>query len=202
MPPSSKSLFVATESGSIRSYKLPLSGEFLEYKLLTCPIIRLSMAANDTLLLIGGEDGSIVMAEVREKDGLRIVSRRDKETVAYADEVLITRTDLEEKRNRMAELETQVNELTLQSEYQMRLKDLNVNETIKEIQEALHKEIDAERAKFELLMHEKNGQEVEYEEKLKKAEDYSANQVRMTGLESSVVVMKVETRARSPWRWQ
>lgn len=193
---------MATESGSIRSYKLPLSGEFLEYKLLTCPIIRLSMAANDTLLLIGGEDGSIVMAEVREKDGLRIVSRRDKETVAYADEVLITRTDLEEKRNRMAELETQVNELTLQSEYQMRLKDLNVNETIKEIQEALHKEIDAERAKFELLMHEKNGQEVEYEEKLKKAEDYSANQVRMTGLESSVVVMKVETRARSPWRWQ
>lgn len=182
MPPSSKSLFAATENGSIRSYKLPLSGEFLEYKLLTCPIIRLSMAANDTLLLIGGEDGSIVMAEVREKDGLRIVSRRDKETVVYADEVLITRADLEEKRNRMAELEAQVNELTLQSEYQMRLKDLNVNETIKEIQDTLNREIDNERAKFELLMHEKNAQEVEYEEKLKKAEDHSAAQVRIAEL--------------------
>ena len=45
--------------------------------------------------------------------------------------VLVTKSDLEEKRGRMSELELQVNELTLQNEYQLRLKDLNLNEKIK-----------------------------------------------------------------------
>ncbi len=55
------------------------------------------------------------------------------ERVEYSAEVLITRSDLDEKRNRMAELEQQVAELTMQTEYQLRLKDLHLQEKTKEL---------------------------------------------------------------------
>ena len=45
----------------------------------------------------------------------------------------MTRSDLDEKRNRMAELEQQVAELTMQTEYQLRLKDLHLQEKTKEM---------------------------------------------------------------------
>lgn len=51
----------------------------------------------------------------------------------YSAEVLVTRSDLDEKRNRMAELEQQVAELTMQTEYQLRLKDLHLQEKTKEL---------------------------------------------------------------------
>lgn len=117
----------------------------------------------------------------------------------------------------MAELEQQVAELTMQTEYQLRLKDLHVQvrwvqwrrlllriaacrnmgcpmcasyaclpdvwwsrlankclcmiyheqERIKEVTDKLNAELEADRQKFEVLLQDKNEQELEYEEKLK-----------------------------------
>ena len=47
------------------------------------------------------------------------------DALAPAEEVLITKSDLEETNNNMQELKTKVEELTMQNEYQMRLKELN-----------------------------------------------------------------------------
>jgi hypothetical protein len=43
------------------------------------------------------------------------------------------RSELDERRSRMAELEQQVAELTMQTEYQLRLKDLHLQEKVKEL---------------------------------------------------------------------
>jgi uncharacterized protein YceH (UPF0502 family) len=43
------------------------------------------------------------------------------------------RSELDEKKARMAELEQQVAELTMQTEYQLRLKDLHLQEKVKEL---------------------------------------------------------------------
>lgn len=42
-----------------------------------------------------------------------------------------------------------------------------VQERIKELTDKFHAELDADRQKFDLLLQEKNEQELEYEEKLK-----------------------------------
>lgn len=42
-------------------------------------------------------------------------------------------SELDEKKARMAELEQQVAELTMQTEYQLRLKDLHLQEKVKEL---------------------------------------------------------------------
>lgn len=40
---------------------------------------------------------------------------------------------MDEKKSRMADLEQQVAELTMQTEYQLRLKDLHLQERVKEL---------------------------------------------------------------------
>ncbi len=57
----------------------------------------------------------------------------------------------------------------MQTEYQLRLKDLHLQERVKELTEKFTAELDADRQKFDLLLQEKNEQEMEYEDKLKQA---------------------------------
>lgn len=49
--------------------------------------------------------------------------------------MLVGRGDIDEKRQRMAELEVQVTEVTAQNEYQLKLKDLALNERVRELTE-------------------------------------------------------------------
>ena len=48
------------------------------------------------------------------------------EKLPWSEEVLVSKAELEERRAHVAELEQQVAELTMQTEYQLRLKDLHV----------------------------------------------------------------------------
>ena len=170
LPLNNKVLFAATETGSVRSYKYPLTGEYQEYQCHCGPITGLRTSFDDSLLFCVSDDGCLFVFDVRDKE-VRAGVKREKDPVGFAEEVLVTKSDLEEKRTRMQELETQVNELTMQTEYQLRLKDLNLNEKIKDITEKFTHELEQDKAKFDLLMQEKNEQEMEYEEKLKQAEE-------------------------------
>lgn len=70
----------------------------------------------------------------------------------------------------------QVQALTLQNEYQMRLKDLNMNERIKELTKKYTSEAEEARARHVLLAQEKTETEAEYEEKLRALEERAAQQ--------------------------
>lgn len=48
------------------------------------------------------------------------------EKLPWSAEVLVSKAELEERRTHVSELEQQVAELTMQTEYQLRLKDLHV----------------------------------------------------------------------------
>lgn len=49
----------------------------------------------------------------------------------FAQEILVTRSNLEDKNTLMIELKNKVDELALHNEYQLRLKDMNYSEKIK-----------------------------------------------------------------------
>jgi hypothetical protein len=61
---------------------------------------------DDSLLFCVSDDGCLFVFDVREKDGRAKAGKEGQ--VVFAEEVLVTRSDLEEKKTRMAELETQV----------------------------------------------------------------------------------------------
>ena len=170
LPAGGRTLFAATETGSVRCYKFPLTGEHQEYKCHNSSITRLCISWDDTLLFTSSEDGAMFVFDIKDKDPSKL-SRKEMEKLPWAEEVLVTKGDMEEKKQRMQELETQVNELTMQNEYQLRLKDLNHNEKFKELNDKFTAELEADKQKFELLLQEKNESEMEYEEKLRVAEE-------------------------------
>ena len=53
----------------------------------------------------------------------------------------------------MSELKTRVDELKMENEYQLRLKDMNYNEKIKDLTDKFLQEIESLKAKNEVKMH-------------------------------------------------
>ena len=52
--------------GTVRSFHFPLNREWFEYPALSAPVTRVRMSYDDTLLFVAGEDGALVVFEVRE----------------------------------------------------------------------------------------------------------------------------------------
>jgi len=173
---SGRMLFAGTELGTVRSYKYPLNGDFAEIQVHSAPITRLRITYDDAFLFTGSEDGTVYIFDVRDKEGRG--AKRDKEMTAFAEEILVTKSDLEEKTQNMAELKTKVEELTMQNEYQLRLKDLNYNEKLKEATEKFTQELDSDKKNYELLLQAKNDMEMEYEEKIKQLEERHQQQLQ------------------------
>ena len=89
----------------------------------------------------------------------------------------------------------QVNELTMQNEYQLRLKDLAMNEKVKELTEKFTAELDVDKTKFDTLLQEKNEQELDYEEKMKQYEEkHQAQLTTLDGQYHAKIMAEVERR--------
>ncbi|KAJ0409573.1 hypothetical protein ATCC90586_010084 [Pythium insidiosum] len=86
--------------------------------------------------------------------------------MAFAEEILVTKSDLEEKNRLMHELKTKVDELTLHNEYQLRLKDMNYKEKIKEVSDKFTSELTQDRQRCTDLQQDKVEMENEYQKKM------------------------------------
>jgi hypothetical protein len=61
------------------------------------------------------------LCNVTDKDA-RILRKKDESV--FSDEILVSKSDVEEKNTLMSELKTRVEELKMANEYQLRLKDM------------------------------------------------------------------------------
>ncbi|TYZ58912.1 hypothetical protein PybrP1_009516 [[Pythium] brassicae (nom. inval.)] len=185
---SQRVLFGATAEperpGAVRAFKFPLTGESVEVQCLSAPATRLRLSVDDAFLFAAGEDGAVCVFEIRDKEGRPRAKAAGAGGGAsgsggsefhhaghFSEEILVTKSDLEEKNALMAELKNKVDELMLHNEYQLRLKDMTYNESLKDLTEKFTHEIELEKNKFELLREDKNDLEMAFEDKLKALEE-------------------------------
>ncbi|KAG2522825.1 hypothetical protein JM18_002955 [Phytophthora kernoviae] len=195
--------------GAIRAFKFPLTGESAEFQCSSGPIARLRLSFDDQFLFAAGEDGAVCIFEVRDKEGrpTRATAKDGENTssvsigggfggghgsgmAAFSEEILVTKSDLEEKNTLMLELKNKVDELMLHNEYQLRLKDMTYNENLKDLTEKFTHEIELEKNKYELLREDKNDIEMEYEEKIKQLEEHHLQQMQETEASYQQKIMK------------
>ncbi len=69
-------LFAGTETGCIRAYKYPLTGEYQEYRCCSSSVTRLRLSHDDGLLFVSSEDGSLFVFEVKDRDPARTTTKR------------------------------------------------------------------------------------------------------------------------------
>ncbi|KAJ3190576.1 Cilia- and flagella-associated protein 57 [Irineochytrium annulatum] len=181
---SGRMMFVGTATGSVRSMKYPLGnepGEYQEHQGHSGPITKLRVSYDDQYLFSSSEDGCLYVFKISDKEGRGL--KRDREIV-YADEILVTKSDLEEKNQMMAELKTRVEELKMENEYQLRLKDMNFNEKIKEVTEKFMQEIEALKITSTVLRTDKEKEEVRHEEEMGEEKDSHAREMLASELET------------------
>lgn len=73
---------------------------------------------------------------------------------------------MEEKTVLTAEIQRQLDELKLEHEYQLRLKDMNFNEKLKEITETFSQEIEVLKVSTTVLRTEKEKEDVKHQEQI------------------------------------
>ena len=104
-----KVLFVGTNKGTIRAYKLPLSEEFQELHCSSTPIVHLTLSQDHNTLFAANSLGVVFVFAVKDKDPSRgsMTDKRD-DQLPFSIEVLLSKASLEEKNQRIVELEAQV----------------------------------------------------------------------------------------------
>ncbi|XP_048207027.1 cilia- and flagella-associated protein 57 isoform X3 [Perognathus longimembris pacificus] len=174
---SGRMMFVGTSVGTIRTmkYPLPLQKEFNEYQAHAGPITKMSLTFDDQFLLTVAEDGCLFTWKVYDKDGRGIKRERE---VGFAEEVLVTKTDMEEKAQVMLELKTRVEELKMENEYQLRLKDLNYSEKIKELTDKFIQEMESLKTKNQVLKTEKERQDIAHREYMEELLDKQSRELQ------------------------
>uniref|UniRef100_A0A6Q2XMB8 Cilia- and flagella-associated protein 57 n=1 Tax=Esox lucius TaxID=8010 RepID=A0A6Q2XMB8_ESOLU len=148
---SGRVLFAGTAIGTVRAIKYPLSiqKDWIEYQAHAGAVTKMVITFDDQFLLTVSEDGCLLVWKIIDKEGRGL--KRDKD-VTYAEEILITKSDLEEKNQVMLELKTRVEELKMENEYQLRLKDMNHNEKIKELSEKFMQQMESLKTKYQVAL--------------------------------------------------
>ncbi|KAI5103733.1 cilia- and flagella-associated protein 57, partial [Silurus meridionalis] len=166
MTRSGRALFTGTSSGTIRAFKYPLvmQKDWKEYQAHSAPVTKLAITFDEQYLLSASEDGCLFIWRITEQEGRGL--KRDKET-SFAEEILITKSDLEEKNQITLELRTRVEEMKMENEYQLRLKDMNYNEKVKELTEKFIQQIESLTNQNQVLNSEKEKQVIIHQVALK-----------------------------------
>ena len=104
--------------------------------------------------------------------------------MVYSDEILVSKTDVEEKNTLMSELKTRVEELKMANEYQLRLKDMcdvdlvhpasadllflsrNYNEKIKDLTDKFSHDAEVMKAQVQGLSLEKDKEEARHDHEI------------------------------------
>lgn len=94
-------MFAGTHDGAIRSIKFPLgdADEYQEHRAHSSAVTKLRVSHDDQYLFSCAEDGCLYVFRIVDKEERAV--RREK-TLVFTDEILVTKSDLEEKRALMA----------------------------------------------------------------------------------------------------
>lgn len=127
------------------------------------PITCICISNDESLLITGDTHGCLIISEFEGVIPRSQVKPREG-TASYEliEEVLIHRSELEARKNGIAELTARVDELNLNNEHQLRLKEMEHKDKIKDITAKFTGQLTGEYEKYDAVFAEKNAVEKQY----------------------------------------
>ncbi|TPX41520.1 hypothetical protein SeMB42_g05538 [Synchytrium endobioticum] len=174
---SGRMMFAGTSSGTVRSMKYPLSGDasdYQEHEAHSGAVTRFRVSYDDQFLFSTGEDGCLYQFRVSNRDDRGIKRERG---LQFADEILITKSDMEEKAASTLELQRSLEELKLEHEYQIRLRDMSFGERLKDVSEKHAQEIESLKISTSILRGEKDKEEARHDDEADDQRAMHANEL-------------------------
>ncbi|OAF69544.1 WD repeat-containing protein [Intoshia linei] len=160
---SGRMMFGGMDNGSLRIVKFPLTTpvEWTNVQAHNSKIVKLKISFDDQYLTSVSDDASVIIWTIHDREGRKI--KKEKE-IPYAEEILITKSDLQEKNTLMCELKVRVEEMKMENEYQIRLKDMSHNEKMQELTDKFIMEMESLKTKNQVLKGDKDKQELTHTE--------------------------------------
>ncbi|KAM4741198.1 cilia- and flagella-associated protein 57 [Anableps anableps] len=157
---SGRVIFTGTSSGTIRAikYPLPIQKEWITQQAHCGLITRMVITYDDQFLLTASEDGCLLISKIIDKEGRSLRSNRQ---IVHTEEILVTKADLEEKAHNMLELKMHLEELHMENEYQLHLKEMNYKEEVKQLSDKFIQEIKSLKTTQQILKTEIEKRECE-----------------------------------------
>ncbi|CAM9277511.1 unnamed protein product, partial [Ectocarpus fasciculatus] len=196
-------LFAATadagKPGVIRSYVCPVTGDFQEYPCMGSPITRMILTPDHSFLAVADETGCLIIFDLTDRFKATAALAAggppgsfypDDALGDWTDEVLVTRADLEDRKLLVLELNAKVDELKLQNDYRLRLKEMSYTEAIKELSDKFNHELEQAVHKLDLLKEERADSDVEHTKRTKQMEEKHQHDMQETETEFQTQIME------------
>ncbi|XP_023117095.2 cilia- and flagella-associated protein 57 [Amphiprion ocellaris] len=161
---SGRVVFTGSSSGTIKAikYPLPIQKEWIMYQAHCGPVTKMAITYDEQFLLTGSEDGCLLVWTIIDKEGRGL---RSNTQIVHTEEILVTKSDLEEKTQNMLELKMRLEELQMEGEYQLRLRDMNYNEKLKELSDKFTQQIETLTTTQQVMKTEMEKRDRENQEK-------------------------------------
>ncbi|KAJ3006076.1 UNVERIFIED_CONTAM: Cilia- and flagella-associated protein 57, partial [Siphonaria sp. JEL0065] len=180
---SGKCIFAATAKGSVRAMKSIISNDptssffpssdYLELSCHSSPVSRMRIAFDDSFLFTAGEDGCLWVYKIQDRDAR---GKREKDWT-YSDEILVTKSDLKDKHHVMLDLRQRVEALKTDNETQLKLKDLNYSEKLRDLTDKYTSEIEGLKQLTAVLTHDRKTNEEKHLTELQSAKQGNREEI-------------------------
>lgn len=189
----------AGKPGVIRSYACPVTGDFQEYPCMGSPITRMLLTPDQAYLAVADETGCLIVFDLTDRFKATAALAAggppgsfypDDAVGDWTDEVLVTRADLEDRKLLVVELNARVDELKLQNDYRLRLKEMSYTEAIKELSDKFNHELEQAVHKLDLLKEERADSDVEHTKRIKQMEEKHQHDMQETETEFQTQIME------------
>ena len=121
-------------------------------------VSQIRFSHDDEYLFTIGQDGTMFIFRIASK-AERVHIDRDNQ---LSDEILITKSDIAERQNIITDLSRQIDEIKLEHEYQLRLKDMNYGDKLKGVTEEYSEKIESEKIITTDLRLSKDQDEIDF----------------------------------------
>jgi hypothetical protein len=153
-----KLVLAGTENGMVRTMPYPLEGKAHNQVIHSGAVTRMRVSPDGGHLFTVAEDGSFAqyLLEGRQKTDLGGLSTMGGEPgLGYTEEILIAKSDLEEKMSLIHDLQHKVEELQHHNEVQLQLTEMRYREKLRDITTKFKSELEIDRARYNALEDEK-----------------------------------------------
>ena len=190
-------LIAGTENGVIRSFAFPLTGIVKDYQCHSRAVTRIAITHDDRFLISASEDGTVAIFNATAAPTAPSNANNTQQTpaaadvslltlpipltspaslpsadsVSWSDDVLVSRSSLDDASASLLELRQRVDELSASNEYQLRLHEMNYSEKVKEVSEKYTLQLEHDRSKVDMIADERSEMEQECGDKLRQARE-------------------------------
>lgn len=125
-------------------------------------ITAMCVSKDGSQLFTGDANGCLCVCEIEGANRGQPKLREGLISYDFVDEILVRKTDLDGRKTRINALIVKVEELTLDNEHQLRLKELEHKDKIREISQRFAAQLTAETENYENLQQDKQVMEHDY----------------------------------------